>query len=86
MGFEVFVPSAYCFCVFTNEGSQSMEGGGKCELNWPGRTYQQAVEDGEDVFEKVLGRHDGSKSMTRDAVTLGKREQMDDCGPPIPVL
>lgn len=30
--------------------------------------------------------HDGPKSMTGDAVALGKREQMNESRPPVPVL
>ena len=55
-------------------------------MDWPRRTYQQAVENGEDVVEKDFGCYDGSKSMVRDAVTLGEREQMNDSRPPVPVL
>lgn len=38
------------------------------------------------MAENRLGRHDSSKPMTGDAVTLGKREQMDDGRPPIATL
>jgi len=82
----MFMASVHHLCIPTNKGPQVVNGGGKCELDWPRRTYQQAVENGEDVVEKDFGRHDGSKSMARDAVALGEREQMDDSGPPVPIL
>jgi len=63
-----------------------VNGRGECKLDWPRRAYQQAVENRKDVVEKDLGRHDGSKSMAGDAVTLGEREQMNDRGPPVPLL
>ena len=86
MDFEMFVASVHHLCIPANEGPQVVNGGGKCELDWPRRTYQQAVENGEDVVEKDFWRYDGTKSMARDAVTLGEREQMNDGGPPVPVL
>lgn len=86
MDFEMFVASVHYLCIPTNEGSEVVNSGGECELDWPRRAYQQAVENGEGVVEKDFGGHYGSKSMARDAVTLRERKQMNDSGPPVPVL
>ena len=86
MGFEVLVSGAHCFCIFGNEGPQVRKGGSKRELDWSRSTYQQGVENGEDMVEKHLGGHDGSEPMTGDAVTFGKREKMNDSRSPVPAL
>lgn len=86
MGFEVLVSGVHRFGVFTNERPQVRKGRCEGKLDWPRGAYKEDVESGGDVAENRLGRHNGAKPMTGDAVALGKREEMDDSGPPIATL
>lgn len=56
------------FCVSTDEGPQARRV--DTSASWAWFTYLQAAENGDDVAEGRFGRHDGSKRMAREVVTL----------------